>query len=126
MLTKVGIIYSLAQLQRRRLIISDVDDSHLDLHRTGMASGEGWIDCPLSIYNSFSDANGLDAWLATMIGDKTSHRCTVVAGDTNVVQCIIGADPIIDSHPAGIVIQDDVSMVGDIYDFEAQAPVVIQ
>ena len=117
MLTKVGIIYSLAQLQRRKLISSDVDDAHIDLHKSDMSSSEGWIDCPLSIYNSFADANGLDAWLATMIGDKTSHRCAVVAGDTGIVQAIIGADPVIDDHPLGFVIQDDTAMLGWNYDF---------
>ena len=117
MLTKVGIIYSLAQLQRRELIISDVDDANIDLHKGRMLAGEGWIDCPISIYNSFTDANGLDAWLATVLGEKTSHRCAVIDGETGIVQAVVGADPIIDQHPDGIIIQDDTAQAGWTYDF---------
>ena len=118
MLTKVGIVYSLAQCARQKLVISDIDDSHVDLHKSNMVSGEGWLDCPLSIYNTFKTPHDLEAWVATMIGQRFPSRCVVVAGDTGViVRTHANADPVFNDDSDGILIQDDDGHSGWTYDF---------
>lgn len=127
MLTKVGVIYSQAQLVLRELIICGDDDGYA-VHQARMLPNEGWLEIPIDLYNSFDmeggryNINSVDVYIASVLGEPLSDRCAVVAGDTDIVLSVICADPYIDDHPAGIIVQDDVAVNGEVYDFSAGAP----
>ncbi len=109
--TKVGCIYSIAQNLRREIIKSDIDDSHIDAHKARMLPGEGWLDIPIDIYNSFGNnpedhaiGNTVDAHIASVLGNPKNDVCAIVAPDGSIAG-YCNADPAIDTHPAGILKQ---------------------
>ena len=113
-LTKVGIIYSLAQLVRRELI-KCADDSGYKAHIDRLLPGEGWFEIPIDVYNSFGNPHAIDDYLEASVGAALSDRCAVINGDNIVAVCC--ADPAIDRHPDGWIIQDDTAQAGWTYDF---------
>ena len=123
-LTKVGIVYSLAQNLRRRVIVPD-DDGELVFHKSSLAYGEAYIELPYATFQQFDSPTDLDAFLAIELNSANpgSDYCLVVDAN-DVIQACILADPIIDSHPLGTVIADTPAMVGDTYDFVNQCVVI--
>jgi|ERR1035437_6394029 hypothetical protein len=117
-LTNVGIIYSKAQKVRREVIVGG-DDPTYRVHKDRLLPGEGWLDCPVEVYQSFTDPNAIDAFLALAIGEATSDSCVVI-DNTDKILAVCCADPVIDDHPLGVIIQDDPAQVGDSYDFVNQ------
>lgn len=105
--TKVGVVYSSAQLVRRRIIKSDSDDADIDIHKATMLPGEAWLEIPLNVYNKFGNTpkdhvtgNTLDVHIASILGNPKNDVCVIVSPDGNIVG-YCHADPSIDSHPAG-------------------------
>ena len=96
MQTKVVIVYSIAQGQRRTAIIPD-DDSQVSIHTQNVVAGEGVLVGSLSDYRTI----GPDAMLERHLGRKPStDRCAIV-NKAGIVVGIIRADPAIDSHLLG-------------------------
>ena len=75
-LTKVGVVYDKNTLVRIRVIVSDVDDSHVDLHKQTMTDNEQWADMPIDDFyscsynqNHLSAGNhSIDSYLAFHLG----------------------------------------------------------
>ncbi len=120
-LTKVCVIYSRDQLVRRELIVCG-DDADYDVHWRRMQSGEGWLNIPIEVYNNCSMETGrwgwdsIDTYIAAILGNPKSDICAIVNGEEIVAVC--AADPRIDQHPEGWIIQDDRALTGLVYDFE--------
>lgn len=123
--TKVGVIYSKAQNLRRSVIVCGNDDSQYEQFKSALHPNEGWLDIPLEDYASFTldpnditaGAYALDAYIAQILGaPPSSDKCAVINGEDIVSVCC--ADPSIDEHPDGWIIQDDAAQVGGIYDFD--------
>lgn len=124
--TKVGVVYSIAQCIFREVIVLDhagADDSEFEIHKSNMKDGEGWLDIPLETFNSFDPNQGdtgntLQVYIASILGNPSDDKCAVIAGDTDLILAVVAADPRIDSHPDGWLIQDDIASAGWTYDFE--------
>jgi len=119
--TKISVVYSVTQNVVRTIISNPVDDSHIDLHKQNLQPNEAWLDIPLEASRNFKSVNDVQSYVAGIIGPPSSDRCLVVAGDDTVL-AIIKADPIIDDHPAGVLIQDESADVGIKYDFTGGQP----
>lgn len=119
-LQTVGVIYSLNQLVRRQTIVPSMDDSELQPFKDMLPDGCGWLDVHISFFYALS-VEEFDEFIATQIGNAHSDRCAVIYGED--VVAVIKADPSVDEHPEGILIQDDTAEVGDTYDFENGVPV---
>jgi hypothetical protein len=125
--TKVLVIYSIAQKVRRTLVKLDhagADDREFAIHEAGMVSGEDKLYIAIDVYKGFDTklVNGalpLDIYIASIIGPPASDRCAVITGKGRVV-AVIAADPRIDDHPDGFLIQDDAAYTGAKYDFERE------
>lgn len=130
--TKVLVIYSIAQNVRRTLIKLDhpgADDREFAIHEACMVAGEGKLYIPVDVYNAFDSnpVNGmlpLDNYIAGIIGSRADDRCAVITGEGDVV-AVIAADPRIDDHPHGFLIQERELVAGDVYEFETQSVVTI-
>lgn len=115
--TKVGIVYSKSQNRIRRVILSDFDDGHIDRHKNYLLQGEGWLEIPLNTYNALTK-DSIDDHIETLLGGKaSSHTCAVIDANNTIIACVC-ADPVIDDHPDGVIIQEDGAEVGAVYDFE--------
>lgn len=129
MITKVGIVYSIDQNVRRRLIKYTWDDSEADVHKKCLADGEGWLDIDIDLYNKFSinysQLSDLDIHIASIIGQPKDDRCTIVA-DTGEVFGSICADPIIDSKEEGFLIVDPKAIGAIHYDFKTQTAIKLE
>lgn len=114
-LTKVGVVYSKTQKVVRRIIMNDTDDSYIDTHKNYInLGGEGWLDIPLDVFNQLISTGTFDSYLENIIGKATSDICAVIDGNDMAV-LKIHADPIIDEHPDGVLIQDENAVMGEIY-----------
>lgn len=128
-LTKVSVIYSIAQKLRRELLMSKVDDKEIDIHKYRLQPGEGWLDIPLADFQELTfdgyalldGADSIDGYIARILGCPSSDKCAIIDIDDSVVAVVL-ADPIIDDHPDGVIIQDDTLVVGDVYDFQSGEP----
>lgn len=116
MITKVGVIYSLSQLVPRIVFEFTYDDTEAEKYKNNIRSGEGWLDVPIEYYDG-AEGSIFRGYISSQIGDPQSDRCAVIYGDGEVIT-ILHADPVIDDHPGGFVIQDNIAMPGDTYDFE--------
>lgn len=114
--TIVGVVYSPNQLTPRRVIVSSHSDGHVMAHQNILIAGEQFITIPLDTFNQFTEPTHLDNHLESVLGVASSDVCAVVDCDDNIVVAI-KADPRIDDHPAGHIIQDDEAVAGLKYDF---------
>lgn len=118
MATIVGIVYSPNQLRRRRVVVSDDADEHVMAHALSMQPGEKFLTIDRDTYAVFNHPDQLDDHIATLLGGpKLDHTCAVVAGDNSIV-AVVGADPRIDDHPLGVLIQDEAAETGLTYDLD--------
>ena len=115
-LTKVGVKYSSSQKVRRELIVASTD-ALVDVHKSTILPGEAWLDIPIETFNAFTTPQEVDTYLQGILGNPTSDYCLIIDG-TNTIVSIVRADPIIDDHPDGVIIQDTYAQVGWNYDFE--------
>lgn len=108
-------------------MVKCADDSNYESWKNTLAGGEGWMEIPVDLYNSFDsdDINGntLDIYIASILGEPKSDSCAVVDGLTGEVIIVLAADPKIDERPDGWLIQDSACKPGDIYDFETASVV---
>lgn len=75
------------------------------------------MEIPLDVYNKFSHPDHIDRHIEKILGAKaSSHKCAVVDNNNNIIE-VVCADPSIDEHPLGVLIQDDYAVSGAIYDF---------
>ena len=117
--TIVGVVYSKSQSLRRKVIKSDTSDTDIRLHKNYCLAGEGWLEIPIDIYNSFRLPQEVDEWVTQALGSSPlSDICAVIDADNNIVAVLCG-DPVTDSHPHGVLIQEDEAAVGSTYDFES-------
>jgi hypothetical protein len=114
--TIVGVVYSPNQNRVRRVVVSDEHDLHILIHRNMMTHGEQFMVIPKETFDSFTHPNHLHDHVAAVLGSPaTSHTCAVVAADDTIVAAV-HADPAIDDHPDGHIIQDDDAVAGLKYD----------
>lgn len=121
--TKVGIIYSVSQSKRRRIIIP-TDDAEFAMARGPLSptsAGERLLIVPLTT----ATAAGFDPdqYLATQLGQAAqSDRCCVIdptislSGDHGNVVAAIHADPAVDTIPNFTIVQSDFGQSGDRWD----------
>lgn len=103
-ITKVGVIYSLAQKVRRELIIAD-NDSQYEMFKNNIHANEGWLEIPLDDYNKLSPYE-IDRYIADIIGPPSSDKCCIVDKDGSILSFVKG-DPSIDVHTDGEVVSID-------------------
>lgn len=127
--TKVLIVYSAAQKIRRTTIILDhpgADDAEFAYWESTIVPGEIAVYIPLDEYNAMGKSDyselgtSLDQWLAEQIGEPSSDQCAVVDGENGYVSAVVRADPRIDDHPDGFLIQEPELVTGDSYDVDTQ------
>lgn len=109
--TRVGVIYSVAQRSLRRYVMVD-DDAQLLTIQT--LPGEKLIFQPL---NSFVNRGPEFAVRFDSGGPPLSNRCAVIFNQNNRVISHIYGDPNIDSNsfPFRTLIQSDISKIGDLW-----------
>lgn len=115
-ITKIAVVYSKKQKVRRRVIVINHEggeDAHYDAHKLDLHPGEGWLEIPLDIYRSFQSPHELNDYIALQIGERQSDRCCVVCPIEGTVKHLIHADPEIDFHPAGKIVQHHTAQIGD-------------
>jgi hypothetical protein len=124
-ITKVGIIYSKSQNLRRKVIIPEVDDSEVDIHKNYLLPGEAWMEIPMDVYTQYDHPTDVDAFVSIQLNsaEPMNDWCLVVDANSIILACI-PADPIIDDHPLGHIICDAPAMVGDMYNFETASVVI--
>lgn len=115
--TRYGILASIAQRRRRVLIKYDSDSEA----RVQPRSGEVYLEQTVADYNQRGpDAAVLDHFAAAPLSD----RCAVVAAGA-VVQLVL-ADPLIDVHPLGQLVQAPAANIGDTYSNGIFTPATVQ
>lgn len=114
--TIIGVVYSPNQNRVRRVIVSDEHDLHVLIHRNMMTHGEQFMTIPKETFDGFTHPDHLHAHVATVLGQPaTSHTCAVVDANDMIVASV-HADPAIDDHPDGHIIQEDEAVTGLKYD----------
>ena len=122
MLTKYLIIYSTDQKVRRAVVKCSDDSNYTAWKKKNSSNGLGWLMVSVAEYNAFNEdekkiGNTLDVFVARKLGNPKSDKCVIVYGDGSIKGAIC-ADPRIDAHPAGFLIQDIDAVAGDTFDFE--------
>ncbi|MCK5612057.1 hypothetical protein KAR91_59855 [Candidatus Pacearchaeota archaeon] len=122
MLTKFLIIYSTDQKVRRAVVKCSDDAQYNAWKKSNSSNGLGWLMVPVEEYNAFNEdeksiGNTLDVFVAARLGNPKSDKCVIVHGDGSIKGAIC-ADPRIDDHPDGFLIQDIDAVAGDTFDFE--------
>lgn len=101
--SSVGIVYSLSQRKRRRVIIPFDPKAILQ-------NGEALLQQSIEDYN----LRGPDAAVEDIAGNPLSDRCVLVDPKSLSVISVLHADPQIDIHPQGTLVQHDLADLGDI------------
>lgn len=115
--TKIAVIYSIAQNRRRRVVIPSFDDRELDWHIDNIAPGEGVVVMPIDTLEQRPEGRAIpgkqvDAALEMHLGKPAlSDRCIVTNAQGDVIH-VLCADPAIDTHPHGPVERHDTAGVG--------------
>lgn len=102
-IAKVGIVYSIAQGVRRRVIVLDhpgAVPSDLRHHQVHLHPGEGWMEISGSMYSRFKGRD-IDRHIEKVLGYRTSDRHVIAHPETGEVQEVLLCDPEIDI-PGGV------------------------
>lgn len=112
--TKVLVVYSISQKIRRRLIVLNHQNAHdgeFHHHLVGLLPGEGFFYIPIEVYNAFGNkpadqqsGNTVDHHVASILGNPENDHCALVDSQGNVLS-VCCADPLIDKHPDGTLIE---------------------
>lgn len=113
--TIIGVVYSSNQLTPRRVIVSTDGDNHVMAHQNSLMSGEKFLTIPFETFNKFTHPDHLKDHLSGILGPATSDVCAVIDHQDNIV-AVVKADPRIDDHLMGHIIQDDDAVSGLKYD----------
>ncbi len=103
----IAVVYSKAQKVMRRMIVLDhANAKHEDFnpHKETLHEGEGWLEISADRTAKFTSFEDLYTYLASIIGSPENDRCVVVCPEGNV-KAVVRADPTIDTHPEGEIIE---------------------
>jgi hypothetical protein len=107
----IGIIYSRAQGRVRRIVVETPGFPRVDYTKDHVGPGESVL---VIVPDKPVGPDECQAILNETLGKQhTSDRCAVVDKDGKVVH-VVHADPNIDSHPAGTIVQHDTANIGDV------------